>query len=46
MNHTQTIATTEQLKTVVFDAVDTQNITDIHTHLFSPHLSVICYYGG
>ena len=36
MNHTQTLATTEQLKTAVFDAVDTQNITDIHTHLFSP----------
>ena len=44
-NHTQTIATTEQLKTAVLDAVDTQSITDIHTHLFSPPFGELLLWG-
>ena len=44
-NHTQTIDTTEQLKTVVLDAVDTQSVTDIHTHLFSPPFGELLLWG-
>ena len=44
-NNTQTIATTEQLKTTVFDAVETQSITDIHTHLFSPPFGELLLWG-
>lgn len=44
-NHTQTINTTEQLKTVVLDAVATQSVTDIHTHLFSPPFGELLLWG-
>ena len=44
-NHTQTIATTEQLKTTVLDAVENQIVTDIHTHLFSPPFGDLLLWG-
>lgn len=44
-NHTQQLATTEQLKTAVLDAVDTQSVTDIHTHLFSPAFGELLLWG-
>ena len=44
-NHTQKIATTEELKTAVLDAVNTQSVTDIHTHLFSPPFGELLLWG-
>ena len=44
-NDTQTIATAEELKTTVLDAVDTQSVTDIHTHLFSPPFGELLLWG-
>ena len=44
-NHTEIIETTEELKTVVLNAVDSQNVTDIHTHLFSPPFDELLLWG-
>ena len=42
---TETIETTTELKTAVFDAVNSQSITDIHTHLFSPPFGELLLWG-
>ena len=44
-NNTQTIVTTEQLKSSVWDAVENQIVTDIHTHLFSPPFGDLLLWG-
>ena len=44
-NHTQTIGTTAALKTAVLDAVNSQSVTDIHTHLFSPPFGELLLWG-
>ena len=44
-NHTQKVKTADELKTVVLDAVDTQSVTDIHTHLFSPPFGELLLWG-
>ncbi len=44
-NNLQTIATTAELKTAVFNAVNSQSITDIHTHLFSPPFGELLLWG-
>ena len=44
-NHIQKIRTADELKTAVLDAVDTQSVTDIHTHLFSPPFGELLLWG-
>ena len=44
-NRTQTIETTEALRTAVCDAVNSQSVTDIHTHLFSPPFGELLLWG-
>ena len=44
-NHIQKIRTADELKTAVLDAVDTQSVTDIHTHTSLVLRSVSCCYG-
>ena len=44
-NQMQIIGTTEALKIAVFDAVDSQSVTDIHTHLFSPPFGELLLWG-
>ena len=44
-NKIHTIATTEQLKPAVWDAVENQIVTDIHTHLFSPPFGDLLLWG-
>ena len=44
-NSTQTIETTVELKTAVLDAVNSQSVTDIHTHLFSPPFGELLLWG-
>ena len=44
-NAIQTIGTTGELKTAVLDAVNSQSITDIHTHLFSPPFGELLLWG-
>ena len=44
-NSTRTIETTAALKTAVFDAVNSQSVTDIHTHLFSPPFGELLLWG-
>lgn len=39
------IKTADALKTAVFSAVDTQSVTDIHTHLFSPPFGELLLWG-
>ena len=44
-NSTQTIETTAELKTAVLDVVNSQSVTDIHTHLFSPPFGELLLWG-
>ena len=44
-NHIQKIKTADELKTAVLDTVDTQSVTGIHTHLFSPPFGELLLWG-
>ncbi len=44
-SHAPRIETTETLKTAVLDAVNSESITDIHTHLFSPPFGELLLWG-
>ncbi len=44
-NQRQTIVTTEALRTAVLEAVNSQRVTDIHTHLFSPPFGELLLWG-
>ena len=45
MNGPKDIKTVDQLNSVLSDVVDTQKITDIHTHLFSPPFGELLLWG-